>query len=156
MAGSLPFGLERVMRSRGSFPLAEATTAMKPTTTELKNEIEKSLGLMRTLRDEVRVKLHLAGMDAKDEWWKLEPKLEELERAASEATEATRTAIAEAVHKLSKLRSTLSKIMRAGEASIADHPARRERVCRTARGLKRLPSMASAGRPSSGILAVVQ
>jgi len=81
---------------------------MKPTTTELKNEIEKSLGLMRTLRDEVRVKLHLAGMDAKDEWWKLEPKLEELERAASEATEATRTAIADAVHKLSKLRSTLS------------------------------------------------
>jgi hypothetical protein len=81
---------------------------MSDTTTELKNEIQKSLGLMRTLRDEVRVKLHLAGMDAKDEWKKLEPKLQEAERAASEATEATRTAIADAVRRLSKLSSSLS------------------------------------------------
>ncbi len=81
---------------------------MSQTTTELKNEIQKSLQLMLTLRDEVRVKLHLAGMDAKDEWRKLEPKLEEVERAASEATEATRTAIADAVRRLSKLRSSLS------------------------------------------------
>lgn len=81
---------------------------MSQTTTELRNEIQKSLGLMRTLRDEVRVKLHLAGMDAKDEWLKLEPKLQEAEHAAAEATEATRTAIADVVHRLSKLTSSLS------------------------------------------------
>jgi hypothetical protein len=78
------------------------------TTTELKNEIQKSLGLMRTLRDEVRVKLHLAGMDAKEEWRKLEPHLTDVERAACDFTEATRTAVTEAVKRLSKLHSSLN------------------------------------------------
>jgi hypothetical protein len=81
---------------------------MSQTTDELKKEIQKSLGLMRTLRDEVRVKLHLAGMDAKQEWQKLEPHLAEVERAADELSEATRTAVSEAVKRLSKLRSSLS------------------------------------------------
>ncbi len=81
---------------------------MDKTTTELKKEIEKSLGLMRTLRDEVRVKLHLAGMEAKDEWSRMEPQLAEVERAARDFTEATKTAVNEAVKRLSKLRSSIS------------------------------------------------
>jgi hypothetical protein len=81
---------------------------MSQTTTELKKEIQKSIGLMRTLRDEVRVKLHLASMDAKDEWRKLEPHLAEVEKAADDLSEATRTAVTEAVKKLQKLRSSLS------------------------------------------------
>jgi hypothetical protein len=81
---------------------------MSHTAHELKQEIRKSLTLLRTLRDEVRVKLHLAGMDAKDEWRKLEPTLEQAERTASEFTEATRTALAEAIKRLAKLRSSLS------------------------------------------------
>jgi len=81
---------------------------MSQTTTELKTEIEKSLGLMRTLRDEVRVKLHLAGMDAKDEWNKLEPHLLHVEDAATDFSEATRKAVTDAVERLSKLRKSLS------------------------------------------------
>lgn len=81
---------------------------MSQATTELKNEIQKSLGLMRTLRDEVRVKLHLASMDAKDEWEKLEPHLVQVERAAGELSEATRGALSEAVKRLAKLHSSLS------------------------------------------------
>jgi hypothetical protein len=81
---------------------------MSQTTTELKKEIEKSLSLMRTLRDEVRVKLHLAGMDAKDEWNKLEPRLDEIEQAATAFTESTRAAVADAIKEVSKLRSKLS------------------------------------------------
>jgi uncharacterized protein YhaN len=77
------------------------------TTTELKNEIQKSLGLMRTLSDEVRVKMHLAGMDAKKEWQLLEPRLFDVEQAACNFTEATRTAVTDAVKRLSKLRSSL-------------------------------------------------
>ena len=80
---------------------------MKQTTTELKEEIQKSLGLMRTLRDEVRVKLHLAGMDVKDEWNALEPHVAEVERAASELSKATRTAVDGAVKRLSKIRASL-------------------------------------------------
>jgi len=80
---------------------------MSQTTDELKKEIHKSLGLMRTLRDEVKMKLHLAGMDAKEEWRKLEPHLTEVERAADELTEATRTAASEAVKRLSNLRASI-------------------------------------------------
>jgi hypothetical protein len=85
-----------------------ASTVMSQTTTELKREIEKSLGLLRTLRDEVRVKLHLAGMDAKEEWRKLEPQIAEVERAATKFTDSTRAAVSDAVKRLSHLCSRLS------------------------------------------------
>jgi predicted nuclease with TOPRIM domain len=48
--------------------------------------------VLRGLRDEIRVQLHLAGMDLKKEWEKLEPRLSEAEsmmdaiQAASVAT----------------------------------------------------------------------
>ncbi len=51
----------------------ERKTTVSQTTQELKIELHKSLALLSTLRDEVRVTLHLAGMDAKDKWAKLEP-----------------------------------------------------------------------------------
>jgi len=45
---------------------------------------------LTSLRDEIRVQLHLAGMDAKDEWARLEAKLhtleEQVERGATKAT----------------------------------------------------------------------
>lgn len=81
---------------------------MNRTTTELKEEMQRSLALMRTLGDEIRVKLHLAGMDAKEEWRKLEPQLAEVERAASDLSEAACHAVSETVKRLSKLRSSLS------------------------------------------------
>jgi hypothetical protein len=81
---------------------------MSQSTTDLKNDIQKSLDHMRTLRDEIRVKIHLAGMDVKDEWNHLEPQLEQVERAASEFSEATRHAVSETVKRLTKLRSSLS------------------------------------------------
>jgi hypothetical protein len=68
---------------------------MSQTTTELKAEFRKSVALLRTLRDEVRVKLHLANMEAKEGWKKLEPRLDAVERAAHDASEASRAAIAE-------------------------------------------------------------
>jgi len=81
---------------------------MSKTTTELKDEIRKSLALMRTLRDEIRVQMHVGGMDAKDEWRKLEPELAEIERAATHLSEATCAAVSRAVKRLSKLRSISS------------------------------------------------
>jgi hypothetical protein len=81
---------------------------MNPRTTELKKEIQKSLELMRTLRDEVRVNLHLAGMAARDEWREIEPRLADIERAASDFSETTRSALSDMVKRLSKLRSSLN------------------------------------------------
>jgi hypothetical protein len=80
---------------------------MSQTTTDLKDELKKSLELLQTLRDEVRVKLHLAGMDVKDEWAKLEPHLARVEQIAAEASDASRAALADAITKVKNLRDSL-------------------------------------------------
>ncbi len=80
---------------------------MNRSAAELKDEVKKGLEHLKTLRDEVRVRLHLAGMEAKDEWNKLEPHLFDVEQSAREATEASRRAIVEAVERLKKLRESL-------------------------------------------------
>lgn len=80
---------------------------MSQTTNDLKTELQKSLSLLATLRDEVRVSLHLANMDAKDRWAKLEPHLTQVERAARDASEASRTAVLDAVASLKSLRDSL-------------------------------------------------
>jgi len=80
---------------------------MSDTANELKSELKKSLAQLQTLRDEVRVRLHLATMDLKDQWNKLEPHLAEVEKKATEASEASRTLISEAVKRLEKFRASL-------------------------------------------------
>lgn len=47
---------------------------------DVRAEVEKMAG-------EIRVKMHLAGMDAKDKWREIEPQLHELESRAEKATE---------------------------------------------------------------------
>jgi hypothetical protein len=49
---------------------------------ETKQDLKSLQQDVRALRDEVKLKLHLAGMDLKEEWKKLEP---QLDRAASSA-----------------------------------------------------------------------
>lgn len=53
---------------------------------------------LQTTRDEVRVKLHLLGMDAKDQWDQLENKFQNLEKKLEEGDVA-----AEAVEKAREL-----------------------------------------------------
>jgi hypothetical protein len=75
---------------RGGYDSIEEAPAMA-NELDLKAEMKKGVDLLRTLRDEVKVKLHLAGMDAKDQWAKLEPELFKVERAAEQATESSRS-----------------------------------------------------------------
>jgi hypothetical protein len=78
---------------------------MNQTTKDLKAELEKSAALLRTLRDEVRVQIHLSGMEAKDAWHKLEPGLEAaLERAAKDVSNGSHAALAELTEAHRKLR----------------------------------------------------
>ena len=42
---------------------------------------------LRRMADELRVRLHLAGMDAKDAWHDLQPQLEDFERRMDTAAE---------------------------------------------------------------------
>jgi hypothetical protein len=81
---------------------------MDSATQDLKRELEKSARLLQTLRDEVRVQLHLGGLEVKDEWRRLEPQLEAvLQRATRDATDATRTAVEEVTAAARRIRDTL-------------------------------------------------
>jgi hypothetical protein len=80
---------------------------MGDTTGDLKKELEKRLATLQSLRDEVRVRMHLANMDLKEQWKKLEPHLEEVEKKAGELTDASKTALTEAVKRLEKFRGSL-------------------------------------------------
>lgn len=87
-----------------------------PTINELKKNLADGLANLAQLRDEVRVKLHLASMDAADEWNRLEPKAIELEGQAREAIEkaveevahTTRDALDEAIAAMKKLRDSIA------------------------------------------------
>lgn len=46
----------------------------------LKQDLEETREDLRRLADELRVKLHLAGMDVKDAWHAVQPRLDEFER----------------------------------------------------------------------------
>jgi len=74
---------------------------------DLRAEMKKGVDLLKTLRDEVKVKLHLAGMDVKDQWAKLEPELSKVERAADQATESSKKLMDEALNRLKALRDSL-------------------------------------------------
>jgi orotidine-5'-phosphate decarboxylase len=81
---------------------------MDETTKKVSGELEKSLEKLRTLRDEVRVRAHLAKMDVKDRWHELEPRVADVvEQAAKTASEASRIAVTEAIEALEKLRKSL-------------------------------------------------
>lgn len=55
---------------------------------------------VRQMADEFRVKMHLAGMDAKDAWTKLEPKLHEFERRVENAADVVTDEFKEAGEQL--------------------------------------------------------
>ncbi|HEU4409645.1 MAG TPA: hypothetical protein VFS43_30600 [Polyangiaceae bacterium] len=73
---------------------------MTPNVNDLKNEIGNSLTRLQTLRDEVRVRLHLAGMDAKDRWDEIESHLADVERSAGQISDASRAAIKQAIERV--------------------------------------------------------
>lgn len=82
---------------------------MSQLTTDLKADMQKSLEELKMMRDEVRVQLHLAGMDAKSRWTVLEEELFQAEKAAESAMgEAAHKAIRKSVAKLEAFRSTLA------------------------------------------------
>ncbi len=48
---------------------------MSKTTEDVKKQLEQTVEMLQTLRDEMRLKAHLASMDAKKQWNELEPYL---------------------------------------------------------------------------------
>ena len=78
------------------------------TETNLKDELQKGLEKVEALVDDVKVRVHLAGMDAKDEWNKLEPRVtEELQGIKQDFNKVSKSALDELVGALEKLRAKL-------------------------------------------------
>jgi hypothetical protein len=69
----------------------------------LENETKALNEKLDTLRGEAKLKLHLAALDLKSEWNKLEPELDKLQDAAKDAGEASHKALVEGVSRLEKL-----------------------------------------------------
>jgi hypothetical protein len=82
---------------------------MNQTTTDLQSEIKKLRQSLETLRDEVRVMIHLGAMDAKDAWKKMEPQIAAAERAAEHASESSREALKKALQAVKQFRASLGK-----------------------------------------------
>jgi hypothetical protein len=81
------------------------TTAKNPLDAQMRNVLDE----LGRLRDEIRVQIHLAGMDLKKAWDELEPKLAEADRGAENMTEeAFRTAV-ESLRKAKLFHSSLPK-----------------------------------------------
>ena len=76
------------------------------TTEELKTHVQESFQLLKRLRDEVRVEIHLAGMEAKDQFQKLE---EDAERLLRDAKAASKQKLDEIVGAFKGLRDTLAQ-----------------------------------------------
>lgn len=73
---------------------------------ELKQDFKAFQHDVRALRDEVKLKLHLANMDLKDEWSKLEP---QLEHAINSAALVSGEVVADLKKRLTEFRNRLSK-----------------------------------------------
>lgn len=69
---------------------------------------ENALGELEELAEEIRLKLHLANMDAKTTWDEtLEPKLFQARQLARDATDASKHSVEEAVNALRNFSKSL-------------------------------------------------
>lgn len=83
---------------------------------QLKAEIEKNIEKLATLRDEVKLKLHLATLDAKQEWdEKLSPRVFEIEQTAKDLTESSHTGLQQVIERLEDFLARLRERAEKGE-----------------------------------------
>ena len=60
---------------------------------ELKKHLRKSTSILKTLKDDLKVELHLAGMEATTKWKRFAPRFAEVERMARELTASSKEAV---------------------------------------------------------------
>ncbi len=77
-------------------------------TTNIKAEIEKNFNKLVGLRDDVKVRLHLASLDAKQEWDdKIAPHVLNAETAAKNLSDSSKATVEDAI---AKVQSFLGKL----------------------------------------------
>lgn len=75
---------------------------------ELKHQVQRGLDELRKLRDEIRLDLHLASMDAKEKWNEIEPRIRDVETMAKDISTASRKAVQEVIDSVRRFRESLS------------------------------------------------
>jgi len=80
-----------------------------PEKPQLKQEVEKAVAQLRTMRDEIRLHLHLANLEAKEAWQKLEPSLGEIEQKMGQVTAETKTKAQDLLKRFGQLRDQLKQ-----------------------------------------------
>ena len=80
---------------------------MEQRTHHLKDDVSRGLEQLETLRDDVRLRIHLASMDVQDEWAKLEEELRELQSAARSAGRISAEAVSDLARRLRGVRDVL-------------------------------------------------
>jgi len=75
---------------------------MGNTIDKVKSEAHDTLQSVQKLRDELRVQVHLGGMDAKRRWEKLEEEFNRVQAAAKEASASSLKALREGLHEFQK------------------------------------------------------
>jgi hypothetical protein len=79
-------------------------------TTQIKAELDRNLKKLSGLREEVKLKLHLASLDAKQEWdEKLSPKVIEMEGMAKNITEQSKISMNDLITKVEQFLVRLKK-----------------------------------------------
>ena len=82
-----------------------------PSHSQIREQLHKGLTELQALRDEIRVRIHLATMEAKDSWNDLEPQVlrleEQIRETADVSLHAVRDRIGEVSQSLRHLRSKL-------------------------------------------------
>lgn len=78
----------------------------------LKQDLEETRDDLRRAADEIKVKLHLAGMDAKDAWDEIQPRIADFERRfdskADEVGEELKSLGQEIKQRLANIKAKLS------------------------------------------------
>jgi hypothetical protein len=80
---------------------------MKSIQDAVKGESEKLVTELQTLRDEIKMKLHLANAEGRDVWNRLEPQLHDFEHRVGQAADAT---VSELKNAGSELKTSLEKL----------------------------------------------
>lgn len=76
-------------------------------TTDYERTISEGLNHLRALRDDIRVRIHLGSMDAKDAWTSLEPQIDHVEQLAKDASHTASVALREALERVRAFSASL-------------------------------------------------
>lgn len=77
----------------------EPRTQDKPPSPDV---LRARLDELKTIRDDIRVRIHLAGMDAKDAFHKIEPRIDKLELELQHVAKDAGVAVGKTLHKVAK------------------------------------------------------